>query len=203
MLARGSGRIVNITSIGGKVSAPHLLPYNCAKFAAVGLSEGLRAELARHGIAVTTVVPGLMRTGSFVNALFKGRHREEYTWFSLLANLPVTSMAAGDAARRMVEAARRGDAELTLTVQAQAAARLQGLFPGLTADVLGLVNRLLPGPDGAVREPVPGKASETALSRSFLTALGRRAVRAYGQDAAEADAVRAGSPLPEEPRPAS
>ena len=44
MIQRGSGRIVNITSIGGKVSVPHLVPYSCAKFAAVGLSEGLRAD---------------------------------------------------------------------------------------------------------------------------------------------------------------
>ena len=66
MRARRSGRVVNITSIGGMVSVPHLLPYTCAKFAAVGLSEGLRAELGQEGIRVTTVVPGLMRTGSYV-----------------------------------------------------------------------------------------------------------------------------------------
>src|SRR5712691_7173333 len=47
MRARRSGHVVNITSIGGMVSVPHLLPYICAKFAAVGLSEGLRPNLAR------------------------------------------------------------------------------------------------------------------------------------------------------------
>src|SRR4051812_27567126 len=47
MRARHRGRIVNVTSIGGKVAVPHLIPYDCAKFALVGLSEGLRAELAR------------------------------------------------------------------------------------------------------------------------------------------------------------
>jgi len=56
MRARRSGHIVNITSIGGMVSVPHLLPYTCAKFAAVGLSKGLRAELGQEGIHVTTVV---------------------------------------------------------------------------------------------------------------------------------------------------
>ncbi len=40
-LRRSRGRIVTITSIGGKVPFPHLLPYNSAKFAAVGFSEGL------------------------------------------------------------------------------------------------------------------------------------------------------------------
>jgi NAD(P)-dependent dehydrogenase (short-subunit alcohol dehydrogenase family) len=73
MRARGCGHIVNITSIGGLVSAPHLLPYTCAKFAAVGLWEGLQAELGQVGIRVTTVVPGLMCTGSYVQARFKGQ----------------------------------------------------------------------------------------------------------------------------------
>ena len=54
-----------------KASVPHLPPYGGAKFAAVGLSEGLRAELAGQGITVTTIVPGLMRTGSYLNASFR------------------------------------------------------------------------------------------------------------------------------------
>ena len=72
---RGSGRIVNITSIGGKVSVPHLLPYSCAKFAATAFSEGLSAELRGSGIRVLTIAPGLMRTGSFVERLFQGRRK--------------------------------------------------------------------------------------------------------------------------------
>jgi NAD(P)-dependent dehydrogenase (short-subunit alcohol dehydrogenase family) len=82
MRGRRDGRIVNITSIGGKLAVPHLLPYSVSKFALVGFSEGLRAELAKDGIAVTTVVPGLMRTGSVVQAMFKGQHEQEYAWFA-------------------------------------------------------------------------------------------------------------------------
>jgi short-subunit dehydrogenase len=124
MRQRGGGHIANITSIGGKVSVPHLLPYSCAKFAAVGFSEGLRAELARHGIKVTTVVPGLMRTGSHLNAYFKGKNEDEFTWFSLGATLPVASMSARRAARRIVAAIRRNQAELILTPQAKALATI-------------------------------------------------------------------------------
>ncbi|MBM3221223.1 MAG: SDR family NAD(P)-dependent oxidoreductase [Candidatus Rokubacteria bacterium] len=75
MRAQGGGRIVNITSIAGKVSLPHLLPYNCAKFAALAFSQGLRAELGRVGITVVTVVlhgifPGLTTEAlGLVNAL--------------------------------------------------------------------------------------------------------------------------------------
>lgn len=100
MRARRRGRIVNITSIGGKVGMPHLLPYTCAKFATVGLSEGLRAELGREGIRVTTIVPGLMRTGSHLKAMFRGQHEQEFTWFSLGASLPLVSMGAERAARQ-------------------------------------------------------------------------------------------------------
>jgi NAD(P)-dependent dehydrogenase (short-subunit alcohol dehydrogenase family) len=196
MRARGVGRIVNITSIGGKVSVPHLAPYAAAKFAAVGFSEGLRAELAGSGVHVITVVPGLMRTGSHINALFKGNQPAEYTWFALGDTLPFTSMDAAAAARRIVRATIDGDAELTLTPQAQLLARVHGLAPGLTADVLGLVNRALPkapsmddmdqaayGDDvsASARQPRLGRDSETALTRSFLTTLGRQAAAAYNQ----------------------
>jgi NAD(P)-dependent dehydrogenase (short-subunit alcohol dehydrogenase family) len=64
MRRRRSGRIVNIASIGGKIAVPHLLTYSASKFALVGFSEGLRAEMAKYEIWVTTVCPGLMRTGA-------------------------------------------------------------------------------------------------------------------------------------------
>ena len=89
---RGEGRIVNIASIGGKMAVPHLAPYCASKFALVGLSDALRTELARDNIHVTTVTPGLMRTGSQGNAKFKGDQLAEYTWFSLSTALPLASI---------------------------------------------------------------------------------------------------------------
>lgn len=177
MKERGQGRIVNITSIGGKVSVPHLLPYSASKFALVGLSEGLRAELAQEGIVVTTVCPGLMRTGSPPNADFKGQHRAEYAWFAISDSLPFFSMSAERAARQIVEACRRGEAEVVLGLPAQAAVAFHGLFPGLTADILALVNRLLPGPGGVGTARVKGKESASTLAPSVLTAPTDRAAR--------------------------
>jgi NAD(P)-dependent dehydrogenase (short-subunit alcohol dehydrogenase family) len=52
MKRQGHGRIVNIASIGGKVAPPHLVPYAASKFALVGLSEGMRTELARDASAL-------------------------------------------------------------------------------------------------------------------------------------------------------
>ena len=180
MIARRSGSIANVTSIGGKVSVPHLLPYNCAKFASVGFSEGLRAELARFSVKVTTVVPGLMRTGSHVNAYFKGNNQAEYGWFSLGATLPLISIDARRAARKILNAVRHGTSEIILTPQARLAATIHGVAPGLTADALGLVNRLLPAGAGD-RQRHLGKESENAVSRSFLTKLGRAAARELNQ----------------------
>jgi NAD(P)-dependent dehydrogenase (short-subunit alcohol dehydrogenase family) len=180
MRRRGEGRIVNITSIGGKVAVPHLLPYDCAKFATVGFSQGLRAELSRYGISVTTVVPGLMRTGSPVNAFFKGEAEKEFSWFSLGSATPVSAMSAERAARRIVDAAARRDAEITLSWQAKLLRLAHDLFPGTVNDVLGMVNRLLPthdGPTGTVR----GMHLSSQVAPSAITAPMNRAAREFNQ----------------------
>ena len=181
MLERHAGRIVNIASVGGKVSVPHLLPYSGAKFALVGYSEGLRAELARDGIKVTTVVPGLMRTGSYINALFTGQHRKEYTWFTLGDSLPMLTISARRAARQIINAAREGRAEQVISWQAQLLARLHGLFPGITTNVLGVANRFLPAAIEGQPPRFSGRQSETALTRSFVTGLSQGAMRRLNQ----------------------
>ncbi len=181
MRQRKSGRVVNITSIGGKVSVPHLLPYSCAKFAAVAFSEGLRAEIKREGVSVTTIVPGLMRTGSYLNADFKGKHRAEFGWFSLSSTSPLMAIAAKRAARQIVKATIRGDAELIITWQAELLARFHGLFPGLTSEILALVNRTLPNADGGATAKRKGWQSESLLTRSPLTMLGRKAALRYNE----------------------
>jgi len=177
---RARGAIVNITSIGGKVSVPHLVPYSCAKFAAVAFSEGLRAELKGLGIDVLTIAPGLMRTGSFLNAWFKGAEKAEAAWFSASSSLPGISMSARRAARQIVTALEQGRAERILSMPANLLARFHGLFPELTTEILGLINRLLPSGSDQVE-----KGSDSAtLQRPWMravTVLGRRAADEYLQ----------------------
>ena len=176
MRARRSGRIVNISSIGGKVSVPHLVPYCASKFALVGLSKGMRTELLKDGVAVTTVCPGLMRTGSPRNAGFKGKHREEYAWFSISDATPLLSVSAERAAREIVSACRNGRAELIISVPAKLAVLFDTMFPEITSDVFGLANKLLlPEPGGIGTREVKGKESTSAWSPSFLTTLSERA----------------------------
>lgn len=169
---RGGGRIVNISSIGGRIAIPHLTPYSASKFALAGLSDGLRSELAREGIYVTTVCPGLMRTGSHVNAWFKGKRKEEFSWFAVSDSLPLTSMAGRRAAKRIIEACRYGEPTLTLTPQARAAAIFNTLAPNLTARLLELAVRLLPEPSpGDGDEARPGWQSSSRWAPSLLTRL--------------------------------
>lgn len=176
MRQKKSGRIVNISSIGGKVSVPHLVPYCASKFALTGLSRGMRTELLKHGIAVTTVCPGLMRTGSPRNAGFKGKHREEYAWFSISDALPLLSVSAERAAREILSACRRGRAELVISAPAKLAVLFDTLLPEVTSNLFALANKLLlPGPGGIGEREAKGKESESPLSPSWLTTLSERA----------------------------
>ncbi|MEP7070999.1 MAG: SDR family oxidoreductase [Verrucomicrobiota bacterium] len=149
MRRRGGGRIVNIASIGGKMAVPHLAPYCAGKFALTGFSDSIRAELARENIIVTTVAPGMMRTGSHVNARFKGEHGAEYAWFAFSNGLPGLSMSAERAAAKILAAAARGQPSLILTFAARFAVAGSALAPNLAGYAMRLVNRLLPAPGDA------------------------------------------------------
>lgn len=175
MKAQSGGRIVNIASIGGKVAVPHLLPYAASKFALVGLSEGMRAELAKDGIYVTTVCPGLMRTGSHLNAFFKGQHKKEFALFALANASPALSIASARAARQIVEACRYGKAEITLSPQARLLRLVNGVFPSLVSETLGCVGRLLPHPLPSGNDSKNGWESRSRLAPSLLTRPADRA----------------------------
>jgi NAD(P)-dependent dehydrogenase (short-subunit alcohol dehydrogenase family) len=175
MRKRRSGSIVIVSSVGGLIALPHMLPYSASKFALSGYSEALHAELANDGISVTTVYPGLMRTGSPRHASFKGQHRREYAWFALADALPFVSMSARRAARRIVSATERGCASLLMVPFGKVLLTLKALLPGLSAGVLSMVNRALPRGGDAGTEAHKGHESESAVSRSALTALSRRA----------------------------
>jgi short-subunit dehydrogenase len=149
MRARGRGHIVHVTSFGGRIAAPHMLPYCAAKFAATGFSEGLRAELLPHGIQVTTITPGLLRTGAHVNAPFKGQHEKELLWFSAGLNLPLISLSSEAAAKRIARAIDRKRAESSLTLGIRAAIVAKALMPDLVSKLTALQARLLPKPNGS------------------------------------------------------
>ena len=182
MKQRQRGRIVNITSVGGKVAFPHLLPYTASKFALVGFSEGLRAELAKDGIWVTTVVPNLMRMGSPRNVEFKGNHEKEYAWFTITDSLPGASISAQRAARQILRACQNGQSEIVLGLPAKLAVIANGVAPGLMSDLLAAGNEwLLPDASGTEKSRRYGYESENPVTRSGLTSLTRTAARANNE----------------------
>ena len=181
MRRRRGTRIVNVASIGGKIAVPHLLPYSASKFALLGFSEGLRTELAKYGISVTTVVPGLMRTGSPRNVEVKGQHQKEYAWFILADSAPGISMNAVVAARKIVRACASRKGEVVIGVPAKVAAMVAALAPNVVNALMSAGNTfMLPsnGRDGGVRA---GWESESRISRSLLTSLTRQAELANNQ----------------------
>lgn len=185
MRERGRGRIGTVASIGGAVSVPHLLPYSTAKFGAVGFARGLSAELAGTGITSTTILPGLMRTGSHLNAQFGGDAAAEYAWFAPGASLPLISMNAERAAARIVKGVLAGRNQVVLTPLAQVGMRVAGVAPSLTTGVMKVMSRLLPEP--AREESSATVDGHTARRRLHspaaekLTTLGSRAARSLNQ----------------------
>jgi NAD(P)-dependent dehydrogenase (short-subunit alcohol dehydrogenase family) len=174
MKAKGGGRIVNISSIGGKVTVPHLLPYTASKFALTGFSQGLRTELKKHNILVTTVTPGLMRTGSYHNITLKGQHKKEYAGFSIMSAMPLITVSAGHAARRIIRALRRGEGSVTISLPAKLLAAFYQRFPGLTTDIFAMIDQILPGATASNQ----GKRSEesySSVSPSILTVMADKA----------------------------
>jgi NAD(P)-dependent dehydrogenase (short-subunit alcohol dehydrogenase family) len=150
----GEPRIVNISSFTGLMAVPHMAPYTASKFALVGLSDSLRAELAPMGIAVTTVAPGPMRTGSHVNAYYKGQHAKEYQWFAGALRVPGGSTSARRAARLIIEACREGAPRLTIGLTTRLALAFESVMPGAFARASKLFSRSLPRSPGRTGDRV-------------------------------------------------
>jgi NAD(P)-dependent dehydrogenase (short-subunit alcohol dehydrogenase family) len=178
----GGGRIVNISSIGGRIGVPHLAPYGASKFALTGFSDAIRAELALDNIHVTTVTPGLMRTGSHVNAQFKGKHEAEFAWFSASAGAPLISMDANRAARKILAACRRGQPSLTLTFAARSMIVGNALFPNLTGYAMKIINRFLPDAAGEKESRSRVGSELPRRTPEWMTRLADRATKENNED---------------------
>jgi hypothetical protein len=117
-----------------------------------------------------------MRTGSHINASFKGRNRSEFAWFSVSAGAPLVSIDARRAARQIVDACRAGRAELTITTQARCAAMANAIFPGVVAKILQTANFFLP--QSGLESPAEehkGFESTSSWSPSVLTRFADKA----------------------------
>lgn len=179
MRGQGGGRIVNIASIGGRIAVPHMLPYVSSKHALVGLSDGMRSEFAKDKILITTVSPGLIRTGSPPNALFKGQNKKEYAWFAIGDGMPGLSMDAARCASQIIEACRKGQPELTTTFMARFGSIMNILFPNFIGRILVFYNKTLPKPTNSAEgnQTRSGWDSQSKIAPSPLTTLSDEATK--------------------------
>jgi NAD(P)-dependent dehydrogenase (short-subunit alcohol dehydrogenase family) len=111
MIRRGGGHIVNTASMAGLVAPPGMSAYSASKFALVGLSESLRGELAPHGVGVSVMCPGSVRSNLTAttaarraSAVQSGSEAES----RLVSESPVTGagMTARAAGERVLRAIR-------------------------------------------------------------------------------------------------
>ncbi|MEU3465635.1 SDR family oxidoreductase [Streptomyces sp. NPDC006733] len=180
------GRLALIGSVGGLFAVPHLLPYSCAKSAVAALAEGLYAEERAHGVSVTGVHPGLMRTGSHLHALFGGDTEQEYAWFSALNGTPLLSMDAERAAERIITGIQRRRPRLVLTPAARLGSALHGGAPVTVTRMSAVLARALPERTGnsVLAEGRTADAARSGRRNRFLrrwTARNERAADRFNQ----------------------
>ena len=161
---REGGRILNICSLGGKTGVPHMAPYDASKFALAGFAQGVTPELALENIVMTTAFPTVMRTGSPIQAIFKGDHEKEFKLFETIDNLPFLSMSADTAAKKILKAVAAGKAEVVLSIPGKLRVIAGALFPNLMNTVMTLAVGALPKDDS--KEAYTGAESTPRRQRT-------------------------------------
>ncbi|MBD6615916.1 SDR family oxidoreductase [Komarekiella sp. 'clone 1'] len=132
-LQRGSGTIVNLSSIGGKVPTPYLVAYCTSKFAVTGLTEALQAELQPKGIHVCGIYPNLIKTGLMERAIFRGKDEQDAQTrreqLNSVVKTPVVEKPE-DVANAIWDAVKNNKSEV-MVGSANVSQGLYRLFPGL------------------------------------------------------------------------
>ncbi|NQL66225.1 SDR family oxidoreductase [Streptococcus suis] len=123
MKARKTGQIINIVSMSGLVATAKSSVYSATKFAAIGFSNTIRLELAKYGVAVTTVNPGPIATGFFDQADPDGSYQESVKAFLLQPDY---------VAKKIVAAMGTKKREVNLPWTLALARKLYTLFPCLS-----------------------------------------------------------------------
>lgn len=107
----GGGHLVNTASMAGLVGLPMVVPYSTTKFAIVGLSEALDAELCAHGIRVTVVCPGAVRT----ELMRDGRLRLPGKWADRIQRAFVRHSASPERLADQIVAAVRRERSMVIS----------------------------------------------------------------------------------------
>ncbi len=147
MRERGRGKVINVSSVGGRMTLPLLGGYNATKHALEAISDAFRYELAAFGIDVVLVEPGVIRTSFSTRAAHDGRSYLSVTGpyaramargMDLMARSDVRAAAPERVARTIVAAAeaRRPRARYIVPRRTVAALWLLGLLPTRWTDAI-------------------------------------------------------------------
>lgn len=180
---KGRGQIVNVSSVGGKIPVPHMIPYCASKFALAGFSEALGTELRKDGITVTTIYPGLMRTGSPIQGVFKGDQEKEFAWFAVSDSTPGLTISAANAANQIIRAVEEQRPNVVLSIPAKLGVFVYQNFPALFSEVMVLANKFLPTGTSQVAQTgaeSAGWLKEQKWSKPFREIL-EKAQRRYNE----------------------
>ena len=132
MIARGSGTIVNLVSIAGKVPISYLVPYSTSKFAVAGLTESMHSELKPKGIHVCGIYPSVIRSSLLERAIFRGKDEEDAAarrkQLEQVVSVPVVEKPE-DVAKAVWDAVKNQRAEI-LVGSASVSKAAYGLMPG-------------------------------------------------------------------------
>ncbi|HEY8088930.1 MAG TPA: SDR family NAD(P)-dependent oxidoreductase [Polyangiaceae bacterium] len=132
MVERGAGgHVVNVASGFGLVASPRVAPYCTTKFAVVGLSESLRAEIAPHGIGVTAICPGVIKT-DIVHAT---RYADETVRDGAVKTFEKRGHPPEMVARAVLRGIRRNEAVVPVGAEAWAAWITKRVSPSVMARV--------------------------------------------------------------------
>jgi 3-oxoacyl-[acyl-carrier protein] reductase len=129
MATKGEGRIVNVSSLMGKLAAPTMATYSATKFAILGFTQALRGELAAHNVQVTALLPSLTDTD-----MVRNLH-----WFRWV--VPMTSQQVAQA---LIAGLKRESPEILVGWQSHVAVWCHRLMPQLAEKILLLAAPLSP-----------------------------------------------------------
>jgi NAD(P)-dependent dehydrogenase (short-subunit alcohol dehydrogenase family) len=135
---REGGHVVNVASAFGLFAAPRVGPYCTTKFAVVGLSESLRAELAPHGIGVSTICPGVIAT----DIIHRGRFSDESLRAPVAERFARRGRGPQEVARAIVRAIRHDSAVVPVGAEAWLAYLGKRCAPGLTERITRKVDAI-------------------------------------------------------------
>ena len=143
MAQRGRGQIINIASAAGFYNSQAMTAYGTTKYAVVGLSEGLRAELGPRGVGVSVVCPGFIDTPIVNNMRLRGERYPESERESIRRFYAQRKYAPERVARAVLAAARSNPALLPVTPEAWGLYLAKRAAPEFTHRALGLAERVL------------------------------------------------------------